>query len=76
MGMDVYGRHPTAPGGEYFRASIDEWPLLAKVRPGFVSIGIAMTATGSLARKRSHLPKHSNINFKPGMSHSHSATPP
>ena len=31
MGMDVYGRNPTAPQGEYFRASIDQWPLLAKV---------------------------------------------
>ena len=31
MGMDVYGRNPSAPEGEYFRASIDEWPVLAKI---------------------------------------------
>jgi hypothetical protein len=31
MGMDVSGRNPTAPQGEYFRASIWEWPLLVKV---------------------------------------------
>jgi hypothetical protein len=31
MGMDVSGRNPTAPEGEYFRASIWEWPLLVKV---------------------------------------------
>ena len=31
MGMDVYGRNPTPPQGECFRASIDQWPLLAKV---------------------------------------------
>jgi hypothetical protein len=31
MGMDVYGRNPTAPEGEYFRASINTWPLLVKV---------------------------------------------
>ena len=31
MGMDVYGRNPSAPVGEYFRASIEEWPVLAKI---------------------------------------------
>jgi hypothetical protein len=31
MGMDVYGSNPTAPEGEYFRASISHWPLLVKV---------------------------------------------
>jgi hypothetical protein len=31
MGMDVIGRNPTAPQGEYFRASIWQWPLLVKV---------------------------------------------
>jgi hypothetical protein len=31
MGMDVYGRNPSAPEGEYFRASICEWPVLAKI---------------------------------------------
>jgi hypothetical protein len=31
MGMDVIGRNPTAPEGEYFRASIWHWPLLVKV---------------------------------------------
>jgi hypothetical protein len=31
MGMDVYGWNPTAPQGEYFRASISQWPLLVKV---------------------------------------------
>ena len=31
MGMDVYGRNPTAPQGEYFRASIWRWPLLVQV---------------------------------------------
>ncbi len=31
MGMDVYGRNPSAPGGEYFCASIWKWQLLAKL---------------------------------------------
>jgi hypothetical protein len=31
MGMDVSGRNPTSPEGEYFRASIWRWPLLVKV---------------------------------------------
>jgi hypothetical protein len=31
MGMDVYGHNPTAPEGEYFRASIWTWPLLVMV---------------------------------------------
>jgi hypothetical protein len=31
MGMDVFGQKPTAPQGEYFRASISQWPLLVKV---------------------------------------------
>lgn len=31
MGMDVCGRNPTAPQGEYFRASIWRWPLLVNV---------------------------------------------
>jgi hypothetical protein len=31
MGMDVNGRNPTAPQGEYFRAQIWQWPLLVKV---------------------------------------------
>jgi hypothetical protein len=31
MGMDVSGRNPAAPQGEYFRASIWQWPLLVKV---------------------------------------------
>jgi hypothetical protein len=31
MGMDVIGHNPTAPQGEYFRASIWQWPLLVKV---------------------------------------------
>jgi hypothetical protein len=31
MGMDVYGRNPTAPEGGYFRAAIWQWPLLVKV---------------------------------------------
>jgi hypothetical protein len=31
MGMDVYGRNPSAPEGEYFRASIWEWPVLVKI---------------------------------------------
>ena len=29
--MDVSGLNPTAPEGEYFRASIWQWPLLVKV---------------------------------------------
>jgi hypothetical protein len=31
MGMDVFGQKPTAPRGEYFRASISQRPLLVKV---------------------------------------------
>jgi hypothetical protein len=31
MGMDVSGRNPSAPQGEYFWASIDRWPLLVRV---------------------------------------------
>jgi hypothetical protein len=31
MGMDVYGRNPIAPEGKYFRASIDQWPVLVEV---------------------------------------------
>jgi hypothetical protein len=31
MGMDVYGHKPAAPEGEYFRARIWEWPLLAEL---------------------------------------------
>jgi len=31
MGMDVIGRNSTATQGEYFRASIWQWPLLVKV---------------------------------------------
>jgi hypothetical protein len=31
MGMDVYGRNPSAPEGEYFCASIWKWQLLAKL---------------------------------------------
>jgi hypothetical protein len=31
MGMDVYGRNPKAPEGEYFRASIWQWPLLVRI---------------------------------------------
>ena len=29
MGMDVYGKNPTAPEGEYFRASVWCWQPLA-----------------------------------------------
>jgi hypothetical protein len=31
MGMDVCGWKPTAPHGEYFSASIWQWPLLVKL---------------------------------------------
>jgi hypothetical protein len=31
MGMDLHGHNPTAPEGEYFRASIWTWPSLVKV---------------------------------------------
>lgn len=31
MGMDLYGRRPTATQGKYFRASIRQWPLLVKI---------------------------------------------
>jgi hypothetical protein len=31
MGMDLLGHKPTAPQGEYFRASIRQWPLLVKI---------------------------------------------
>lgn len=30
MGMDVYGRAPTAPEGEYFRRNMLDWPALAE----------------------------------------------
>jgi hypothetical protein len=30
MGMDIYGKNPTGPRGEYFRNSISEWHPLAR----------------------------------------------
>jgi hypothetical protein len=31
MGMDIYGRNPTTSEGEYFHASISQWPVLVKI---------------------------------------------
>lgn len=59
MGMDVYGRNPTAPAGEYFRANVWRWhPLWSYcevvqpemgVRYGHSNDGDGLDARGAAA---------------------------
>jgi hypothetical protein len=70
MGMDLHGHNPTAPEGEYFRASIWTWPSLVKVITALCPEETSncknwdtMRAMGLTASKHSGLRKHSNGNF-------------
>jgi hypothetical protein len=79
MGMDVCGRNPSAPDGEYFRASIWKWPLLVKIitllcpweASACKKTGTPTTVMGSTAHKRSHLARHSRENFDQARSQPH-----
>lgn len=58
MGMDVYGRKPTQPVGEYFRCNYFKWPslwgyccsvsaLARQVRHGYSNDGDGLEAAGA-----------------------------